>query len=650
MSTRLRPDKWKSLAPPPLPGPAFAAQSSLPRLPVPPLIDTISRLKEALRPIATDDEEYSEAIRKIDSFASGPAEELQRRLQARHAETTHWLEDWWDDGGYLAYRDPVSNTSGIQWPVITPRSFRSYVIPTIDGFDDHPAHLPQTPAHRAASIVRAAMLFRQKLKLGQLEPEATKEGPICMDTYRWMFDCCRVPGQPADWSVTYSNAGDRGDSGHVVVLRRGRAWKLEPWQEGSLLSVSELLKQIEYIYAHTAEEYPAVGLLTAGDRDAWTKDYDALAAHPQNKEVLHTIHSAAFVLCLDTEHAPDLVSHSRLLWHGAISSSSPAEMGLRNRWMDKPVQFVVMDDGKAGLVGEHSVMDGTPTVNLCDHVLDTIAAPGFSETETMSSISVHPSPLDWFISPDTEIAITRSASAAHALASSQALNIVRTRYGKREIKAFGVSPDSWAQLLVQFAYARLLRARGERRMGGTYEAASTRRFFKGRTEAIRVVSTEADAWVQAMDDPVVSMKVRRELFAAAAGVHIMRARMAGKGLGVDRHLLGLKKVLKEGEAMHEMFSDPVVTRSSYWVLSTSAVFSKHFGPYGWGEVVPDGFGVAYMTGFDDYLQFTITSRTEMPNEQFCAEIERAAEDLYKLHSTLGKEQQGFSTAPPNSRL
>lgn len=47
-----------------------------------------------------------------------------------------------------------------------------------------------------------------------------------------------------------------------------------------------------------------------------------------------------------------------------------------------------------------------------------------------------------------------------------------------------------------------------------------------------------------------------------------------------------------------MYSDAVYQRANNWVLSTSAIFSKHFRPYGWGEVVPNGFGVAYMTGFD----------------------------------------------------
>ncbi|KZT07250.1 carnitine acetyl transferase [Laetiporus sulphureus 93-53] len=628
--TRLRPHNWKELAPAPLPGLTFAAQANLPRLPVPTLDETLVKLKESLRPIAYNEQEYAAAVRKIDEFAAGPARELQKRLEARRASTVHWLEEWWDDGGYLTYRDSVAINVSYYY-----------------GFREHPSHLPQTPAHRAASLVRSAMLFREQFKLGQLPPEATKEGPICVDTYRWMFDCCRVPGKPADWSVSYAREGDRGDSGHVVVLRRGRVWKLEPWKDGRLLSVDELLKQIEHIYENTKQEYPAVGLLTAHDRDFWTEQYDALAADPHNESILRTIHSSAFVLCLDTEGAPDFIAHSRLLWHGAVTVPADGvpmaeNLGMRNRWMDKPLQFVVADDGKAGFVGEHSIMDGTPTVALCDRVLDTIAAPEFASSASalpsVTSPPATPTPLDWHISAETRRGIIYAAGYVFGLIATQNMDCVRTAYGKRQIKEFGVSPDSWAQMLVQLAYARLLRARGEKRRGGTYEAASTRRFFKGRTEAIRVVSREGDEWVESMDDKRVGVKERGELFGRAVEVHGQVARMAGKGLGVDRHLLGLKKAVREGEAVPALFSDPVVARSSYWVLSTSAIFSKHFGPYGWGEVVPDGFGVAYMTGFDDYLQYTITSQVEMPNEEFCEELKRAAQDMFDLHAVLAKEK------------
>jgi carnitine O-acetyltransferase len=54
----------------------------------------------------------------------------------------------------------------------------------LDGFDAQPSHLPQTPAGRAAGLARACMIFRQQLKHGLLQPEGTKEAPLCMDTYR----------------------------------------------------------------------------------------------------------------------------------------------------------------------------------------------------------------------------------------------------------------------------------------------------------------------------------------------------------------------------------------------------------------------------------------------------------------------------------
>jgi carnitine O-acetyltransferase len=38
-----------------------------------------------------------------------------------------------------------------------------------------------------------------------------------------------------------------------------------------------------------------------------------------------------------------------------------------------------------------------------------------------------------------------------------------------------------------------------------------------------------------------------------------------------------------------------------------------------------------MTGYDDRLQYTITSRKEMANTKFCEEIAKAAEDIYDLH-------------------
>ena len=98
-----RPLDWKAAAPDSL----GITPGSLPKLPVPELNKTLARLKETLKPIAWSNEEYSTAEKKIDDCALNKGPELQKRLLESSKLTHHWLEQWWDDGAYLGYRDSV---------------------------------------------------------------------------------------------------------------------------------------------------------------------------------------------------------------------------------------------------------------------------------------------------------------------------------------------------------------------------------------------------------------------------------------------------------------------------------------------------------------------------------------------------------------
>lgn len=72
-------------------------------------------------------------------------------------------------------------------------------------------------------------------------------------------------------------------------------------------------------------------------------------------------------------------------------------------------------------------------------------------------------------------------------------------------------------------------------------------------------------------------------------------------------------MLKEGEAVPELFDDPVMKRASHWVLSTSALVSKHLREYGWGEVCIDwveNARVFFLTGIRLY-QMGLGSHTSL---------------------------------------
>lgn len=181
------PVNWKAKAPLSLPGPTFAAQAKLLKLPVPDLEQSLGKLKDSLKPIAHSTEEYDAAVAKVDDFAKGLGPKLHERLLKRRDETDHWLEEWWDNDAYLAYRDSV--VVNVSYFCECSTSCRSWTRSDdgLDGFEDQPSHLPQTPASRAANLIRAAMLFRKKFKLGQVSPEGPKDDPLCMDTWRYAF-------------------------------------------------------------------------------------------------------------------------------------------------------------------------------------------------------------------------------------------------------------------------------------------------------------------------------------------------------------------------------------------------------------------------------------------------------------------------------
>lgn len=67
-----------------------------------------------------------------------------------------------------------------------------------------------------------------------------------------------------------------------------------------------------------------------------------VAANPENARYLEKVESSDFLICLDDQKPVTRDESSRACWHGDG----------RNRFFDKPLQFIVYDNGKAGFMGE----------------------------------------------------------------------------------------------------------------------------------------------------------------------------------------------------------------------------------------------------------------------------------------------------------
>lgn len=242
----------------------------------------------------------------------------------------------------------------------------------------------------------------------------------------------------------------------------------------------------------------------------------------------------------------------------------------KNRFYDKQ-QLIVFPNGKSGFMGEHSTMDGTPTLRLNDFMLSALAANKIDHGSSSRSLPA-PKAISFSVDRNVESLIKDSLQRFNDLMGRHELAVLDYQgYGKNAIKAFKCSPDAWVQMVIQLAYYKMYG-----KPAPTYESAQTRKFKLGRTETIRSASVESKAFCEAMEDVNGSDAVRLERFQAAVKQHLAYATAAADGQGVDRHLFGLKKVLKEGEKLPEIYNDPAFALTSTWLLSTSQISSESF--------------------------------------------------------------------------
>lgn len=188
------------------------------------------------------------------------------------------------------------------------------------------------------------------------------------------------------------------------------------------------------------------------------------------------------------------------------------------------VSVIIFENGKSGFMGEHSCMDGTPTLRMNEFALASLATKkvdlGPPRTSETGKGLPTPAELKFVVNEtlskhvaDAEIAFNKLVGK-HDMHVCALLRVPHRGshflcqvlhyegYGKGYIKKFNLSPDAWAQLVKQLAFHKMFG-----RPGVCYESAQTRRYQLGRTEVIRSASNESKAWVEAMLNPKETVSI-----------------------------------------------------------------------------------------------------------------------------------------------
>ena len=187
-----------------------------------------------------------------------------------------------------------------------------------------------------------------------------------------------------------------------------------------------------------------------------------------------------------------------------------------------------------------------------------------------------------------------------------------------------VSPDSFVQMSIILAYFSMYG-----KMVCAYEPVLTKQYYHGRTEAMRSATPAARELCRVWVNKEASNKQKLDALRAAVAEHSRLVKESAVGKGVDRHLFALKCVAQMNNMdVPAFFKSHPWTTLNHTVLSTSNCGNPSLRLFGFGPVVPDGFGIGYIIK-DSALQYSVSSR-QRQTQRYARTLERTLLDLKKL--------------------
>ena len=196
-------------------------------------------------------------------------------------------------------------------------------------------------------------------------------------------------------------------------------------------------------------------------------------------------------------------------------------------------------------------------------------------------------------------------------------------YGKSFIIKHKMSPDSFVQMSIIMAYYKLY---GE--VVCAYEPVLTKRFLHGRTEAMRSLTSNAVKFCKTWSSKFSTVTDKIIALQEAVVEHSRQVKKCSNGLGIDRHLYSLKCIGELNGVESNFFADGGWKALNHTVLSTSNCGNPSLRLFGFGPVVPDGFGIGYIIR-ETGLQYTISSKHRQ-TKRFANVLESFLQEFKKL--------------------
>ncbi|KAK5646969.1 hypothetical protein RI129_005433 [Pyrocoelia pectoralis] len=535
---------------------------NLPKLPVPKLKDTLRKYVMSLKPMIST-EELSRTVQLVNEFETSElVKKLQEYLEKRAEQKINWLDEWYISIRYLDNRLPTALCSS-----------PSQMFP-LENFENEQDRLSYTAKLILGAAVYKLLIDRQKLPIdrrGNIERD--------MSQYSKLFGTCRKPCSPTEKNAFYPYAE------HIIIAHKNQFFKLQLFHNSHPISEMQLLVQLKSIVSQPLEQGIPIGILTTEQRDTWTSVYEELIK--DNHKEVKDIESCLFLVCLDCQ-MPE-VSNKMTKAGMQVLHGGGSKLNAGNRWFDKTLQFIVGNDGIAGLTFEHLLCDGQAVANMVENIIDFVKDNRSRDIPDVAS-TTSPSKLHFHITDSMLSHIKEAESNFNKSVDNCDIEWFKFEFfGKDFIKNAKLSPDSFVQIALQLAFYRLHGV-----PGSIYESVATNKYARGRLESLRSFSEESVTFVKTALDPNKTNKQKLDSLRLAVNTHKKSSLEAGEGYGTERHFLGLKAAAKEmGVELPPLYFDSTYITSITDRCNSSQVVTKCDALMGYGTIPTDLYTYCY---------------------------------------------------------
>lgn len=683
-------------------------QPVLPRLPVPPLEDTLNRYIDRIEPL--QDSKQNKRTHDI-VFSPDNLEKLKLlheklvQYEANLAQDnpySSYIEQFWYDS-YLLYDASVVLNVNPFFQLQDDPTLKDSLSHSISENGPYGIHTIQIK--RTSKLVTSMLKFIQQLRQGSLKPDLARGGvPLSMDQYDKLFGSARIPPGPGENSCHLQT--DRS-SHHVIVMYKQQFYWFDvldinnrplfktpeelEWNLSSIIMDGNSSNDNGLTNNELENRLP-FGVFTTESRRIWSnvRDYIYHSKDRTNWKNLKLIDSALFVICLDDIAFDDTPGGQNYLTTSMLCGTSKVNLDFKttaaplniqsgtclNRWYDK-LQLIVTLNGKAGFNFEHTGVDGHTVLRLATDIY-TDSILGFARGVTKNVLDIfnnNNKSQSFFLNNDqNDDLIDKGKQGKHNI-------ITIPRKLEWHVDRFLLSSLHFAEtkisdlisqyelVTLDFKYYGGLHIKGQFKCSPDaftqqifqvayyalygkfetiYEPAMTKMFQNGRTEAIRSVTLASKKFVKSIFDRKATDEKRIQYLQESCKEHSRITKECSMGLGQDRHLYALysiwNEMFKDTMLLPGIFQDKAWSMLNTTVISTSNCGNPCLKNFGFGPVTPNGFGIGYIIR-DESISLVVTSKHRQ-TKRFVSLLEKS---FLELDYIFNRQNDSVDTTKTSQR-